>query len=1295
MDSSEEPSGRSSILPNRGIGKNNPTPVPNDHVPSSPNIAVGAASSSKGDGSVPCVFNPVGSGTAGPSSSPSDTTPAALNERGSKKRSDTSGAKHSPESADHSAKDVTTPPETLETILTNVFEKYMKPRDPQKEEDAWPVIAQKVWSYEKDRLDRWRNEINTLLVFAGLFSAVLTGFVGPYYAVLLPPPDFNTIILERISAQLGNMSSNPAIVPGSSSPSFPPGPPAPRWIATLWFASLVFSLGAASVALAVNQWLNFHAEQWGLLTIQQKVRTWQLRRDSLNKWNVEFIVSLLPCLLQVALILFLVGMVGYLWVLGPDISVLSTVVVGVLLLFLASTSVLPALVPYSPYKSPQAWWICQACRGMTWGVCSFLLQVHHAIIFLCKIRPPDFWSSPRAVHIYKWTEKVRVPLAQCRNLARTLMKKRDWLAHEQACLDGSEEKALFSDIYTIAQGLDVLRAMATCARAMPIAQAVKNVTDIGQLVAAALSKRQHSRSSRSTPGDHLPSDDLGSTATALIGRMVAETFTRAQTEREDDLNLDPIRRVYIGITVAMPVADGIDACMLLFRCLNRPDGAEPETAVSGGESGLRQRRGGRITCAVEDVTAMGEALFGLLSNQQYSQSRTSEPSSSKSGHSLQRDDSVGTAIARIGRMVLDTFLRAQTELDDDTHALNSDYHRMLAGVIRAMPLADGHRACMSLFRHLLDGRLSTNSRRATLDVIQNVYVTIDFLAEDEEYDHRGEMQTIRRFECAPHAELYRLHDVRGKSTIRLSHYWCKLKFGIDWECVQTALTTVYARRDPVSTIQITTTILAICLLSVENEHTLPAEPSRGAYLADMVHQFDEHLATLRRKELRDTVQDLPAAAIYRLDWVLNHMTGLWDIPNPLVTTEIGWNVMMSTNRIARRLQWLLEYDLWTPRGTVQGFNIPLQAYAVWARWCLECRGIDATGLNLDGSLQCALGEPQSEDDRSVDSREATSPEPTVAGDERARDPPAEPRTDGPKRSITQNLVDAVHRPACRRRASDIEMQAVGAGSESNAAPDAPGATNAAPPAVSGATPAVATTLDESESPQGPDAAQAESVHPLGYTEPHADDSDAARAVAATGTSADEGRQDGLAGAIERADGRQGSDAHSSLEGLAAPGGIPTRPSASHQELGNAYPSPTPYGPPRVPNMLAGPHHIPHHVTPSFPSAVSPPSHYPLNNFPYGAGTSTRHAPSQFNSPAPSTRPGLPLPIPPPYWPHNSNAGPSHAPSPPAAAPSTSFTFQCQLTTENVLEVREQARQRARGARGARAAARARRGGNPG
>ncbi|KAH9926022.1 uncharacterized protein B0H18DRAFT_876773, partial [Fomitopsis serialis] len=266
----------------------------------------------------------------------------------------------------------------------------MKPRDPQTAPDAWLKLADTAWAYEKDRVERWRNEINTLLVFvshvhafAGLFSAVLTAFVVPYYAVLLPAPDFNTVILELISAQLGNTATNavvaaasssnsvlmPKVLANSSSTSFSSPPAAPRWIASLWFVALIFSLSAASVALAVNQWLNFHAtEQAGLQDASQKVWTWQLRRHALDKWQVEYIASILPFLLQVALVLFFIGIVGYLWELGFDIAIPSTIGVGVLLLFLVVTSVSPALVVYSPYKSPQAWWICEACRRMRWAV---------------------------------------------------------------------------------------------------------------------------------------------------------------------------------------------------------------------------------------------------------------------------------------------------------------------------------------------------------------------------------------------------------------------------------------------------------------------------------------------------------------------------------------------------------------------------------------------------------------------------------------------------------------------------------------------------------------------------------------------------------------------------------------------------------------------------------------------------------------------------------------------------------------------------------------------------------------
>ncbi|KAH9926006.1 uncharacterized protein B0H18DRAFT_1007426 [Fomitopsis serialis] len=126
------------------------------------------------------------------------------------------------------------------------------------------------------------------------------------------------------------------------------------------------------------------------------------------------------------------------------------------------------------------------------------------------------------------------------------------------------------------------------------------------------------------------------------------------------------------------------------------------------------------------------------------------------------------------------------------------------------------------------------------------------------------------------------------------------------------------------------------------------------------------------------------------------------------------------------------------------------------------------------------------------------------------------------------------------------MQPVGVGS--NSAPDAPNATCTAATAVSGVTPETATMLNGSS--QGSDAAQTEHSQPLDATEPRANDSDVARGVAETGTSADEGRRGGLAGAIEQADERQGGDARPSQEVLAAPDDTLTQPSESHCELGS-------------------------------------------------------------------------------------------------------------------------------------------------
>jgi len=148
----------------------------------------------------------------------------------------------------------------LEVAFSDAFAKFMVPREPQNAPDTWSTPVDGVSSCEKDRVERLRNEVRTILVLACLLSVVIAVFLCGYYAVFLPAPGFNTVILKYISSQLGNLAPNAALVaadPSSlTSKSMPSPPAAPLWITTLWFAALVLSLGAASVALAVNQWLS-------------------------------------------------------------------------------------------------------------------------------------------------------------------------------------------------------------------------------------------------------------------------------------------------------------------------------------------------------------------------------------------------------------------------------------------------------------------------------------------------------------------------------------------------------------------------------------------------------------------------------------------------------------------------------------------------------------------------------------------------------------------------------------------------------------------------------------------------------------------------------------------------------------------------------------------------------------------------------------------------------------------------------------------------------------------------------
>ncbi|KAI0712726.1 hypothetical protein C8T65DRAFT_176460 [Cerioporus squamosus] len=238
--------------------------------------------------------------------------------------------------------------QTRKTFLTN-----------EQRADAWKETAHIMKTYSDEIVDRWNKEIDTLLVYAGLFSAILTAFNVQSYQLLTPLPEVDPIIvaLEKISAQLSSFSVNPPSV-NSTQPAFvhqdaipTPTPMSAVWLNALWFSSLIFSLSAASAGIMVKQWISEYNS--GLSgTSRHVARLRQLRLQSLERWHVKEIVGVLPVLLQIALVLFLAGLLVLLWSLNRTVAIVATVLVGILAVCSLATIILPSIATHCSYLSP-------------------------------------------------------------------------------------------------------------------------------------------------------------------------------------------------------------------------------------------------------------------------------------------------------------------------------------------------------------------------------------------------------------------------------------------------------------------------------------------------------------------------------------------------------------------------------------------------------------------------------------------------------------------------------------------------------------------------------------------------------------------------------------------------------------------------------------------------------------------------------------------------------------------------------------------------------------------------------
>jgi hypothetical protein len=131
-------------------------------------------------------------------------------------------------------------------------------------------------------------------------------------------------LLRHISYQLAN-SSFPA-APNSS--QFQAQRSDVR-VNVCWFVSLLLSLVVALFGIFLKQWMRTYIKWTDITPDREAVALRQFRYRGLETWRLGAILALLPTLLQLSVILFLSGLLIFLWNLDPMVAYVMAVLLTI------------------------------------------------------------------------------------------------------------------------------------------------------------------------------------------------------------------------------------------------------------------------------------------------------------------------------------------------------------------------------------------------------------------------------------------------------------------------------------------------------------------------------------------------------------------------------------------------------------------------------------------------------------------------------------------------------------------------------------------------------------------------------------------------------------------------------------------------------------------------------------------------------------------------------------------------------------------------------------------------------
>ncbi|CAE6496081.1 unnamed protein product [Rhizoctonia solani] len=222
-----------------------------------------------------------------------------------------------------------------------------------KESRFWKTYVKEADRWDEELVDGWNKSLDVLLVFAALFSAIVTAFIVESSNLLQEDPaDVSAQTLLIISQTLMALANDTQPVGLPSSTTDTPFSPSRSAVAVnaLWYLSLSLSVSTSFLAILAKEWCHsFITGRTGHPCLQARRR--QKKWTMLERWKMRELILVLPSLMHLSLLLFAIGICIYVWDISPVVAIPVICVCGMVIAFYVWSSLTASLLEFFPYQT--------------------------------------------------------------------------------------------------------------------------------------------------------------------------------------------------------------------------------------------------------------------------------------------------------------------------------------------------------------------------------------------------------------------------------------------------------------------------------------------------------------------------------------------------------------------------------------------------------------------------------------------------------------------------------------------------------------------------------------------------------------------------------------------------------------------------------------------------------------------------------------------------------------------------------------------------------------------------------